>query len=140
MKLILAKQDFRNSDAWSEVCDTLGLPDNTTQVEISASAMKVRTGEHPAWEEAEFWQNLVAEHIMGVDLVDAVRNGEVDGLKIEPSEDEAGYAKMMMRRRLKGNEQWDSETVEDDPYELSSAILSSLTIRNCQQLLKPYLE
>ena len=43
MKLILAKQDFRNSDAWSEVCDTLGLPDNTTQVEISASAMKVRT-------------------------------------------------------------------------------------------------
>lgn len=54
MKLILAKQDFRNSDAWSEVCDTLGLPDNTTQVEISASAMKVRTVEHPAWEEAEF--------------------------------------------------------------------------------------
>lgn len=102
--------------------------------------MKVRTVEHPAWEEAEFWQNLVAEHIMGVDLVDAVRNGEVDGLKIEPSEDEAGYVKMMMRRRLKGNEQWDSETVEDDPYELSSAILSSLTIRNCQQLLKPYLE
>ena len=48
--------------------------------------------------------------------------------------------KMMMRRRLKDNEQWDSETVEDDPYELSSAILSSLTIRNCQQLLKPYLE
>ena len=117
MKLILAKQDFRNSDAWSEVCDTLGLPDNTTQVEISASAMKVRTVEHPEWEEAEF-----------------------DGLKIEPSEDEAGYVKMMMRRRLKGNEQWDSETVEDDPYELSSAILSSLTIRNCQQLLKPYLE
>ena len=29
MKLVLAKQDFRNSDAWSEVCDTLGLPDNT---------------------------------------------------------------------------------------------------------------
>lgn len=27
MKLVLAKQDFRNSDAWSEVCDTLGLPD-----------------------------------------------------------------------------------------------------------------
>ena len=76
---------------------------------------------------------MVAEHIMGVDLVDAVRNGEVDGLKIEPSEDEAGYVKMMMRRRLKDNEQWDSETVEDDPYELSSAILSSLTIRNCQQ-------
>lgn len=92
MKLVLAKQDFRNSDAWSEVCDTLGLPDNTTQVEISASATKVRTVEHPAWEEKEFWQNLVAEHIMGVDLVDAVRNGEVDGLKIEPSEDEAGYA------------------------------------------------
>lgn len=140
MKLVLAKQDFRNSDAWSEVCDTLGLPDNTTQVEISASTTKVRTVEHPAWEEKEFWQNLVAEHIMGVDLVDAVRNGEVDGLKIEPSEDEAGYVKMMMRRRLKDNEQWDSETVEDDPYELSSAILSSLTIRNCQQLLKPYLE
>lgn len=120
--------------------NTLGLPDNTTQVEISASATKVRTVEHPAWEEKEFWQNLVAEHIMGVDLVDAVRNGEVDGLKIEPSEDEAGYVKMMMRRRLKDNEQWDSETVEDDPYELSSAILSSLTIRNCQQLLKPYLE
>lgn len=71
MKLVLAKQDFRNSDAWSEVCDTLGLPDNTTQVEISASATKVRTVEHPAWEEKEFWQNLVAEHIMGVDLVDA---------------------------------------------------------------------
>ena len=102
MKLVLAKQDFRNSDAWSEVCDTLGLPDNTTQVEISASATKVRTVEHPAWEEKEFWQNLVAEHIMGVDLVDAVRNGEVDGLKIEPSEDEAGYVKMMMRRRLNG--------------------------------------
>ena len=63
MKLVLAKQDFRNSDAWSEVCDTLGLPDNTTQVEISASATKVRTVEHPAWEEKEFWQNLVAEHI-----------------------------------------------------------------------------
>ena len=125
MKLVLAKQDFRNSDAWSEVCDTLGLPDNTTQVEISASATKVRTVEHPAWEEKEFWQNLVAEHIMGVDLVDAVRNGEVDGLKIEPSEDEAGYVKMMMRRRLKDNEQWDSETVEDDPYELSSASFSS---------------
>ena len=46
MKLVLAKQDFRNSDAWSEVCDTLGLPDNTTQVEISASATKVRTVEH----------------------------------------------------------------------------------------------
>lgn len=54
MKLVLAKQDFRNSDAWSEVCDTLGLPDNTTQVEISASATKVRTVEHPAWEEKEF--------------------------------------------------------------------------------------
>lgn len=48
MKLVLAKQDFRNSDAWSEVCDTLGLPDNTTQVEIAASATKVRTVEHPS--------------------------------------------------------------------------------------------
>ena len=34
MKLVLAKQDFRNSDAWSEVCDTLGLPDNTTGRDI----------------------------------------------------------------------------------------------------------
>lgn len=51
MKLVLAKQDFRNSDAWSEVCDTLGLPDNTTQVEISASATKVRTVEHVLWKE-----------------------------------------------------------------------------------------
>ena len=58
-------------------------------------------------------------------------------LTVKQAED---YVKMMMRRRLKDNEQWDSETVEDDPYELSSAILSSLTIRNCQQLLKPYLE
>ena len=46
MKLVLAKQDFRNSDAWSEVCDTLGLPDNTTQVEISASATKAVSYTH----------------------------------------------------------------------------------------------
>ena len=77
---------------------------------------------------------------MGVDVVDGVGKGEVDGLKMGGGGGEGGDAKMMMRRRLKGNEQWDSETVEDDPYELSSAILSSLTIRNCQQLLKPYLE
>ena len=63
MKLVLARQDFRSSDAWSDVCDTLGLPDNATQVEISASATKVRTVSHPVWEATDAEMNHIWERL-----------------------------------------------------------------------------
>lgn len=88
----------------------------------------------------EFWRDLVAEHIMGVDLVDAVRSGEVDGMKIEPIEDNPECVSLMMRWCIKGDERWGCEAIDDNPYDLSSEILSNLTVGNCQKLLEPYCE
>jgi hypothetical protein len=88
----------------------------------------------------EFWRDLVAEHIMGVDLVDAVRSGEVDGMKIEPIEDNPECVSLMMRWCIKGDGRWGCEAIDDNPYDLSSEILSNLTVGNCQKLLEPYCE
>lgn len=88
----------------------------------------------------EFWRDLVSEHMMAVDLVDAVRNDEVDGIRIEPIKDDPEHVNLMTRWSLRGDERWECDAIDNDPYDLSSAILSNLTIYNCQQLLEPYLE
>lgn len=88
----------------------------------------------------EFWRDLVSEHMMAVDLVDAVRNDEVDGIRIEPIKDDPERVNLMTRWNFRGDERWGCDVIDNDPYDLSSEILSNLTIYNCQQLLEPYLE
>lgn len=88
----------------------------------------------------EFWRDLVSEHMMAVDLVDAVRNDEVDSIRIEPIKDDPEHVNLMTRWSFRGDERWGCDVIDNDPYDLSSEILSNLTIYNCQQLLEPYLE
>lgn len=88
----------------------------------------------------EFWRDLVSEHMMAVDLVDAVRNDEVDGIRIEPIKDDPERVNLMTHWSFRGDERWGCDVIDNDPYDLSSEILSNLTIYNCQQLLEPYLE
>lgn len=88
----------------------------------------------------EFWRDLVSEHMMAVDLVDAVRNDEVDGIRIEPIKDDPERVNLMTHWSFRGDERWGCDVIDNDTYSLSSEILSNLTIYNCQRLLEPYLE
>ena len=65
MEAMLFKRDFSNEVEWQAVCSELGLPEDAEQVELSVSAVKVRTGQNRRWEAtdeemARIWERLGA--------------------------------------------------------------------------------
>ena len=46
MEAMLFKRDFSNEVEWQAVCAELGLPEDAEQVELSVSAVKVRTKQY----------------------------------------------------------------------------------------------
>lgn len=65
MEAMLFKRDFSNEVEWQAVCAELGLPEDAEQVELSVSAVKVRTKQYHCWEAtdeemARIWERLGA--------------------------------------------------------------------------------
>lgn len=87
----------------------------------------------------EFWQKMVADLLPGKQLVSAVRNGEVDGMKIIERKDNPDCVEFcLLDHWSESKDNWSHDTI--DIRWLESEIRENLTIGNCQKLLKPYCE
>ena len=92
----------------------------------------------------EFWQGLVATFVPDTELVQAVQDGKVSGMKLEPDEDPDFVTLYVLSdwATSLGNSEpdWSYNSVENDPRWVADAIRENLSIGNCQSLLEPYLE
>lgn len=92
----------------------------------------------------EFWQGLVATFVPDAELVRAVQDGKVSGMKLEPNDDPDCVTLCVLSywaTPLGHSEpDWTYDPVDKDPRWLADAIRENLSIGNCQSLLEPYLE
>ena len=92
----------------------------------------------------EFWQGLVATFVPDAELVQAVQDGKVSGMKLEPNDDPDCVTLCVLSywaTPLGHSEpDWTYDPVDKDPRWLADAIRENLSIGNCQSLLEPYLE
>lgn len=92
----------------------------------------------------EFWQGLVADFVPDTELVSAVQDGKVSGMKLEPNDDPDCVTLCVLSywaTPLGHSEpDWTYDPVDKDPRWLADAIRENLSIGNCQSLLEPYLE
>lgn len=92
----------------------------------------------------EFWQGLVADFVLDTELVSAVQDGKVSGMKLEPSEDPDFVTLCVLAYwatpRGSYEQGWTYDPVDKDPRWVADAIRENLSIGNCQSLLEPYLE
>lgn len=91
----------------------------------------------------EFWQGLVATFVPDTELVQAVQDGKVSGMKLEPDEDPDFVTLYVLPdwATSLGNSEpdWPYNSVENDPRWVADAIRENLSIPQCQSLLYPYL-
>ena len=92
----------------------------------------------------EFWQGLVEDFVPDTELVQAVQDGKVSGMKLEPSEDPDYVllcrkcpAPTVLDSNATGWEKW---SVEGPTRYIAEEIRECLSIPQCQSLLEPYLE
>lgn len=92
----------------------------------------------------EFWQGLVADFVLDTELVSAVQDGKVSGMKLEPSDDPDCVTLCVLAYWAtpigSSEADWTYDPIDKDPRWLADAIRENLTIGNCQKLLEPYCE
>ena len=91
----------------------------------------------------EFWQSLVEALVPDTELVQAVQDGKVSGMKLEPSEDPDYVllcrkcpAPTVLDANATGWEKW---SVEGPTRYIAEEIRECLSIPQCQSILFPYL-
>ena len=91
----------------------------------------------------EFWQSLVEALVPDTELVQAVQDGKVSGMKLEPSDDPDCVTLCVLSYwatpSSSSERDWTYDPVDKDPRWLADAIRENLSIPQCQSLLYPYL-
>ncbi len=88
-------------------------------------------------EPEEFWQKMVTDLVPGDALVQAARNGEIEGMKVVVDEEDPRCVDLCLR--WEGAEDHWSHNTTDELW-LEDDIRENLTVGNCQKLLEPHCE
>lgn len=87
----------------------------------------------------EFWKDMVADLVPSASLMQAVRNEEIDGMKVIDCKDDPSCVDFcLLDRWSESKDNWSHNTI--DIRWLKDEIRENLTVGDCQKLLEPYCE